>query len=126
MKTKSRILWVVAVLLVLACGFGCVTKREAEARARAAFLEGQNRALMTRSAMQGPNVTFIGPVRNRMIPWTTGMTLAQAVIAADYTGPQDPKLIIIKRQDEEIPVNPQHLLGGVDVPVVAGDVIEIQ
>jgi hypothetical protein len=126
MKMKLRTLWVITALLLVTCGFGCVTKREADARARAAFLEGQNRALMTRSTMQGPNVTFIGPVRNRMIPWMTGMTLAQAVIAADYTGPQDPKLIIIKRQDEEIPVNPQHLLGGVDVPVVAGDVIEIQ
>jgi hypothetical protein len=116
----------ITTLLLVTCGFGCVTKREADARARAAFMEGQNRALMTRSAMQGPNVTFIGPVRNSMVPWTTGMTLAEAVIAADYTGPRDPKLIIIKRQNEEIPVNPQHLLGGVDVPVVAGDVIEIQ
>ena len=81
---------------------------------------------MARPAIQGPAVSFMGPVRNATVPWTPDLTLAQAVIAADYMGPQDPKLIVIRRQNEEIPVNPQHLLGGVDIPVVAGDVIEIQ
>ena len=123
---KSRSFWVIASLLVVTAGSGCVTKREAEARARAAFFEGQNRALMARPAIQGPAVSFMGPVRNATVPWTPDLTLAQAVIAADYMGPQDPKLIVIRRQNEEIPVNPQHLLGGVDIPVVAGDVIEIQ
>ncbi len=109
-----------------AAGFGCVTKRDAEARAHIAFLEGQRQALASRPAVQGPSVSFMGPVRNQTVPWSPSLTLAHALVMAGYLGQKDPQLIIIKRQEEEIPVDPRHLLGGVDVPLVMGDVIEIQ
>ena len=33
---------------------------------------------------QGPCVTVNGEVRNHVVPWTEGMTLAKALVAADY------------------------------------------
>ena len=117
----------VILCLALAAAFsGCVTKKEAEAKARAAYLEGQRQALLSRPVVQGPAVMFVGPVRNQTVPWTPTLTLAQAIVSAGFLGQKDPKLIVIRRQNEEIPVNPQHLLGGMDVPLVMGDVIELQ
>lgn len=113
---------------------GCVTKSEADARARIAFLEGQNQALMrmqgttpqTPSPMPGASVTFLGPLQNPTVPWRTGLTLTQALVNARYTGSGDPAGIIIHRDGQQIPINPKGLLNGEDFVLQIGDVIEIQ
>ena len=73
------------LLLVVALG-GCVSKSKANAQARAAYMAGQQQALarmqQTQTLGQGPCVTVNGEVRNRVVPWTQGLTLAKAVIAA--------------------------------------------
>ncbi len=120
-----RVVGAVICATMFCAGTGCVTKHQAEAKARAAYLEGQHQALLSRPVVQGPAVSFVGPVRNPTISWMPGLTLAQAIVSAGFTGAKDPQLILIKRQNEEIPVNPQHLLGGQDIPLVMGDVIEI-
>jgi|SRR5581483_99280 len=107
---------------------GCVSKSTAEARARAAFLAGQQQAtMMARQAqIQGPTVTVVGEVRNPLVPWTTELTLAKAVIAADYYGQVDPTEIDVQRNGQEIKYDPKTLLGGVDVQLEPSDVIVIK
>jgi len=107
---------------------GCVSKSTAEAQSRAAFIAGQEQAMerMRQEQAQGPIVTFVGPVRNTLVPWTAGLTLAQGIVAADYFGATDPTEIIIRRAGQEIPVDLKKLLGGEDVPLQPRDVIELK
>ncbi len=120
-----RVVGAVICATMFCAGTGCVTKHKAEVQC-AAYLEAeQHQALLSRPVVQGSAVSFVGPVRNPTISWMPGLTLAQAIVSAGFTGAKDPQLILIKRQNEEIPVNPQHLLGGQDIPLVMGDVIEI-
>jgi hypothetical protein len=107
---------------------GCVTKSQAEAQARAAFAAGEQQAMerMRQSQAQGPNVTFLGPVRNTLVPWTAQLTLAKAIVAANYFGPKDPAEIIIRRGGEEIRLDPKKLLGGEDVPLLPRDIVELK
>ncbi len=125
-------IWLPTLLVLLVPLAGCVTKSQANARARLAFLEGQNQALMRMQQnapvpqSSGPGVTFIGPVQNPAVPWRIGLTLAQAVVSAQYNGATDPSAIVIHRNGEDIPVNPKGLLNGEDFALQLGDVIEIK
>jgi hypothetical protein len=120
----------VCVLSLLAVAFGgCVSKSKANAQARAAFLAGQQEA-MTRMQQaqtqgQGPCVTINGQVRNRVVPWTQGLTLAKALVAADYFGAADPGQIIIVHHGIATRVEPQKLLSGVDIPLQPGDIVQL-
>lgn len=115
----------VSLFLVLAIA-GCISKEKAREQARAAFLAGEQHAMEQMRQNQGPNVTFTGPVRNPLVPWTAELTLAKALIAADYFGQQDPAEIIIKRGEAEIHVDPKKLLGGEDVPLQPHDIIDLK
>ena len=64
-------------------------------------------------------------VRNRIVPWTDGLTLAKAVIAADYYGAADPGQIIIVHNGMAIRVDPKQLLTGVDIPLQPGDIVQL-
>jgi hypothetical protein len=135
-NTISKYAGLLSTALSLAfASTGCVTKSEADARARIAFLEGQNQALMRMQGagpqgqpaqMTGPGVTFVGPVQNLNVPWRTGLTLTQAIVSAQYTGPGDPAAIVIRRNGQDIPINPKGLLNGEDFVLQIGDVIEIR
>lgn len=106
---------------------GCVSKSKADARAHAAFMAGQQQALarMQQVQGQGPCVTVNGEVRNRVVPWTEGMTLAKALVAADYYGAKDPGQIIIVHNGIANRVEPSQLLSGVDIPLQAGDIVQL-
>src|SRR5260221_8055173 len=79
------LLWSVALT-------SCVSKSKADARARAAFFAGQQQAAQVarQTQLQGPTVTVVGEVRNAMVRWTVDLTLAKALIAANYYGNPDP------------------------------------
>ena len=127
-------------LLIASLGLaGCVTKSQADAQARIAFLQGQNQALMQAQAqakkpatpqplpqLSGLNVNIIGPVNNPVIPWRIGLTLAQAIVSAGYTGNTDPSAITIHRGSQDIPMDPKSLLNGEDFVLETGDVIDLQ
>jgi hypothetical protein len=120
-------LWmVVTVSLVLLTS--CVSKSKADARARAAFFAGQQQAAQTarQTQLQGPTVTVLGEVRNPLVRWTLDLTLAKAVIAADYYGRSDPTEIVIQRDGKEIVCDAKSLLNGQDVPLQPSDVIELK
>jgi hypothetical protein len=107
---------------------GCVSKATAKAQARAAFLAGQQQAMerMQQTQSPGPAVTFLGEVRNRTVPWSGDLTLAKAILAAEYIGTTDPKAIVVLRDNHEIQVDPGQLLSGNDMLLQPRDVIELR
>jgi hypothetical protein len=68
----------------------------------------------------------IGAVQNPQVQWVNGMTLAQAIASANYTGTDQPKQIIITRNGETASMDASDLLNGKDVPLQAGDIIELR
>lgn len=116
--------WVVG-LVALAVS-GCVSKSKSRLDAERAYMEGQQRVLAEQSAQQ-PVVWFRGDIRNPRVPWTEGLSLAQALLAAQYTWNWDPRFITVTRNGETHPINPKRLLRGEEDPVLEpGDVIEIR
>jgi hypothetical protein len=125
MAAKRSELWV-TLLLALAIT-GCVTRTTADARARAAYMAGQQEAVarMQQLQTQGPSVTINGEVRNRFVPWTEGMTLAKALVEADYCGATEPAEVIIVHGGIGRRYDLKQLLKGVDVPLQPGDVVQL-
>ena len=118
------------VLLLLAVTFGgCVSKSKSQAEARKAYIAGQQETMMrmqqAQTQGQGPCVTVNGEVHNRIVPWTEGMTLAKAIVAADYHGAADPGQILIVHNGIATRVEPQQLLSGVDIPLQPGDIVQL-
>lgn len=119
----GTMLAMVSALLILPCG--CTTKAKAKADARAAYMAGQQQAL-ERALQSRSSVSILGPVRNPLVTWTAGLTLAQALVAADYYSRTDPKEILIVRNGQPLNVDPKQLLAGEDIPLEAGDVVQIR
>jgi hypothetical protein len=117
-----------SVLALLPLVWGCVSKATAQAQAKAAYLQGQQQALerMQQSQARGPTVTFIGEVRNQLIPWTADLTLARAIVAADYYGQTDPSTIVVIRDGQQTVYDAKKLLQGNDVLLEPRDVVEIR
>ena len=59
------------------------------------------------------------------MPWTEGLTLAKALVAADYFGATDPGQIIIVHNGIATRVEPKQLLSGVDIPLQPGDIVQL-
>ena len=53
------------------------------------------------------------------------MTVAKAIVAAGYEGKGEPRQIVILRNGYAIPVEAKQLLSGEDVPLQAGDMLQI-
>jgi len=115
-----------AIILLFAwVGAGCTTRSNADARAQASFLAGQN-AELRQQQEQTAGVTVNGPVQNPRVPWVVGLTLAQAIATADYLDARAPKQITITRNGESATLDPNVLLNGTDIPLQPGDMVEIQ
>ena len=109
---------------------GCVTKAKAHEQAQAAFLAGQQQAMLRMQQQQlqqarGSIVSFVGPITNPNIPWTSDLTLSQAIMQAGYTGAADPSHIFIVRNGQAIQVDMRQLLAGQDQPLMPGDVVQL-
>jgi len=144
-----RLAALLAAVLCLSLGLSaCVTKSAAKAQARAAYLAGQQEAMnrmqqaqaqgqMQEGALrpvqaqggtvpgQGGTVQISGPVRSPVVPWTPGLTLMRAIVAADYTGATDPAEILLVRNGIATRVDVHKLLSGEDVPVQPNDVVQL-
>jgi hypothetical protein len=121
----TRIARVAAVVLLLAVA-GCVSKKTAQMEARQAYSAGQAQA--AQQALRPENtssVYVLGKVTNHTIPWTAELTLAQAIVEANYVGIFNPKMIRVTRNGQSIEVEPNDLLKGNDIPLLAGDAIQI-
>jgi hypothetical protein len=104
---------------------GCTSRSKAQARAQAAFFAGQQEAMTRKSDAQRTSVRVLGNVRYPEIAWTEGLTLARAIVAAEYLDRQDPRQIVVVRQRERFPVDPNLLLRGEDFPLEPGDTVEL-
>jgi hypothetical protein len=103
-----------------------MSKSKANAKARAAFLAGQQQAMMRMHDAQGTSVRIVGNVKNPMLVWTENLTLAEAIVTAEYQGVGTPVAISIVREGQQFRVDPKQLLRGEDIPLQAGDTIEIR
>jgi hypothetical protein len=115
------------ILLFASVAGGCASKSKImmqKAQQQAAFLAGQNAVL--RQQQQAPSVTVIGPVQNQQVPWVAGLTLVQAIATANYLDSREPEQIIITRDGESATIDPNVLLNGANVPLEAGDVVELR
>jgi len=117
-------------LAALFLGAGCVSKTQAKRQAQEAYMAGQNQALTAAVANANktvtPTITIHGPVANEVIPWVDDLTLAQALLQADYQAPTNPKRITITRnQGEIVQVNMRSFLNGNDIPLQPGDRIDV-
>ena len=127
-RGQQRFIFVLA--LVIALPFtGCVSQEKADAKARAAFVAGQQQAATRMQQLQpqaqGPSVIVNGEVRNHIVPWTEGLTLAAALVAADYYGAADPSMVYLVRGGRAMLIDTKQLLAGKDVPLQEGDVVQL-
>jgi hypothetical protein len=114
----------VPVLFGLFVVAGCVSKSTAKLQTQQAFLAGQQQAMMSMQP-NSRSVQIRGNVKNTSIPWTEDLTLAKAIVAAEYQGTHDPTSILILRNGAGTQINAAELLVGHDEPLQPGDVIEI-
>lgn len=73
-----------------------------------------------------PVVWIVGPVRWPVLDWHRSLTLAQALLAAEYIPEKEPRLILLHRGTVTLPIDPARLLEGEDWALLPGDRIEIQ
>jgi len=117
------------LLLVPACG--CANRAKTNARVRRAYLAGQQDAPARLQQSppppaSTPTVSFIGTVKNPLLIWSPDLTLAQALVDAEYAGAADPVLVVVYRNNQQISFTSQQLLNGEDFPLEAGDIVQIQ
>jgi hypothetical protein len=116
--------WILALLLAAsACKINSPSAQQAQFRA-GMLAQQQATAQMQQ---QQPSVFVRGDVKNQIIPWSEDLSLARAIVAAEYRGPWDPHRILIIRKGEAIKINPKHLIWGTQDPLLeAGDIVEIE
>ena len=120
LTTMKSILLILSVTVIGLAG--CVSKKDSRLQSQAAFLAGQQQA-----AHATPTVLIRGDVANNVIPWHEGITVADTLLAAEYRGMWDPRVIVITRQGQRMTVNVRNLLHGRDNPaVLPGDLLEVQ
>ena len=110
------------MLVVALAAASCVSKSEADAQARAAYIAGQRAAYQSMGGAMA-DVVVLGNVQKHEVPWVEGLTLAQALATANYLGTHDPEDILLKRNSVETEISPKDLLNGNDVELKAGDQI---
>jgi hypothetical protein len=116
---------VIGILLLFVFA-GCVSKNEADMQARNAYLAGQAQAAKQWQAQQPPQVVVRGPVRNPVVPWVEDLTLAKAIVDADYTGFMNPILVRVIRNGQIVEeLRGIDLLHRQDFPLQAGDIVDI-
>lgn len=122
---------VFSILLLLCLAFsGCAgnkdkTKEQMQ-RAYAAGVEAGKLQAQQQAQSEVPQVKFLGHVRYPVVFWSDGLTLAKALVDAQYTGQNDPTAITIYRNGQPIQIDPQTLLAGQDYPLFPGDTVVIQ
>lgn len=115
-------LFLALCLLILLTG--CVSNEEAATQAQRAYEAGFQQGQATAEARR-TRVFFRGSFQQQSILWRPDLTVAQAIVEAVYTAPTDPTSIIITRNGEPMPVDPQNLLRGIDFLLEPGDTVHL-
>lgn len=124
MKLTPATVALSATTLVIALFAGCTTKSKARANAQKAYLTGQAQASAAADAKQN-GISFSGPVLNPIVPWTEGITLAQAILAARWTGWKDPRLVVVIRAGERVELLLDESVAAAELPLEPGDQVEL-
>ena len=123
-----KILFTIVLLLCLALS-GCAGKTKSKEQiqhAYAAGVEAGKLQAQQQAQTAVPQVRFLGRVANPVVLWTDGLTLAKALVEAQYLEQNDPTTITIYRNGQPMRIDPQTLLAGQDYPLFPGDTIVIQ
>jgi len=87
-------------------------------------MAGQQQALKNWQSQAPPEVMVQGKVRNPVVAWTEDLTLARAIVAADYTGFMNPVVVRVVRNGRVVvEMRGIDLLHGRDAPLQAGDIV---
>jgi hypothetical protein len=97
---------VLSILLAILAGAGCVSQKKAREQSREAYVAGQEQAMQaaqrTAREQRGPVVFVQGQVTHPVVPWEEGMKLSEAIVAAEYTGFMNPRLIRVTRNGQTV------------------------
>jgi hypothetical protein len=114
-------------LVVLSALTGCESDARKHAERARAFEQGRQQGLQEAEEKNQPVVLFRGDVRNPRVPWKEGITLAQALLVAQYTWSWDPRSITVTRDGQTYTINPRRFLRGQEDPELEpGDVVEVR
>jgi len=125
------------ILVVALMVSGCAShKDKTQEQIRRAYAAGAASARMQMAQSQtqqpqippstDPQVRILGAVRNPVLVWSEGLTLARALVLADYERNTAPSLITIYRNNQPLQIDPQAVLNGADYPLFPGDIVYIQ
>jgi hypothetical protein len=128
---------VLLILLSFSVAFtGCANKKKQQAQIRRAYAAGEQAARAQMQQAQpapppmqqstDPMVRILGPVKNPVLLWSDGLTLARAMVEAEYQKPNTPTAITIYRNNQPLSIDPQRVLQGEDYPLFPGDIVYIQ
>jgi hypothetical protein len=132
----TRRLFVILLVVLTACG--CAGKKKQQAEVRRAYAAGQQSVRQMQQAQQpqmppqslqqptDPLVRILGAVKNPILVWSDGLTLARALVESDYQKSTAPKAITIYRNNQPFTIDPQRVLEGDDYPLFPGDIVYIQ
>ena len=117
-----KLLFLLLVAGVILCG--CVSKSKSDLRVAQAYMAGQRQA---GGLNQSHTISVLGDVTNHTVEWVEDITLAKALVAADYKGIRNPREIWVRRKGQRYPISVKALLSGKEDPALEpGDIIEIQ
>ena len=121
--TASRMIRLFTLVVFSAVLSGCVSNKTAALRESQAYEVG----LATGNRSPSNVVLFQGSVRNHVIQWREGLTLAEAILEADYSSSRTPRIIeITSHEGEFFKIAAETLLEGEDYFLKAGDTVVIR
>jgi len=133
-----RFICLIFIFAVATAGCASSKKNSEQERLRRAYVAGAQAAreqIMVGQAQQpqlqtaptsDPQIRILGPVRNPVLPWSDGLTLARALVQAQYLRDNTPSVITIYRNNQPLQIDPQTILNGADYPLFPGDMVYIQ
>ena len=104
----------------------CTSKTNAKLEAQKAFMAGQQQAWERYQQMRPNVVRIVGPVQFPTVDWQEGLTLVEALVQARYALPGEPRIVVVTRGQEHAQFTAKQLLKGEDIPLQAGDVVELR
>ena len=134
MKAMRFLCLILAVIWTVASCAGHKNKNDEQLRRAYAAGAAAARMQMQQSQTQqpvippsgDPQVRILGAVKNPVLIWSDGLTLARALVLAEYQRNSAPSSITIYRNNQPLQIDPQAVLNGADYPLFPGDIVYIQ
>lgn len=116
-------IWLLALIIAALSTSGCKTNKVQGHGPPPVYADP---AAMQDAMRQAQMVVQVrGPVRNHIVPWNDDLTLASALVEADYIGRIDPLSVTVTRARKVYRFSASRLLSGGDMFLEPGDVIDI-